>query len=206
MASPDAFKQWLLSYRPSIEVIRGLHAGVMPGALTDAEVGPGDRLRAGGYAEDRSIYSQELFAPPGEEPRTVHLGIDIFAPVQAEVFAPLNAQVHSFQDNARPGDYGPTIILEHMIDGGAFHTLYGHLSRASLSSLAPGKMIRTGERVGWLGAKTENGGWPPHLHFQIILDLKGMSGDYPGVCRRSEREHWLSVCPDPARLLGIQSV
>jgi peptidoglycan LD-endopeptidase LytH len=206
MASPEAFQSWRLSYRPNIEVIPGLHSGVVYGALTDAEIRPGDRLRAGGYAEDRSIYSQKLFAPGGEEPRTVHLGIDIFAPENTEAFAPLDARVHSFQDNTRPGDYGPTIILEHAMNGGAFHTLYGHLSRTSLSGLAPGKMIRAGDRVGWLGAKMENGGWPPHLHFQIILDLKGMSGDYPGVCRRSERDQWLAVCPDPAFLLGLRSV
>lgn len=204
--SPDAFQRWLSSYRPAVEVIRGLHECALRGALTDAEIKPGEKLRAGGYAEDRSIYSQDLFAPAGEEPRTVHLGVDIFAPEGAEVFAPLDARVHSFQDNARPGDYGPTIILEHTIDEGVFHTLYGHLGRTSLSGLARHNAIRAGERIGWLGATQENGGWPPHLHFQIILDLEGMSGDYPGVCRRSEREHWLSVCPDPARLLGLRSV
>ena len=34
---------------------------------------------AGGYGEDRGVYSQVLFAPEGVEPRTVHLGFDIFA-------------------------------------------------------------------------------------------------------------------------------
>lgn len=204
--SPDAFQRWLSSYRPHIEIIRGLHSGVAHGALNDAEVRPGEPLRAGGYAEDRSTYSQELFAPAGEEPRTVHLGVDVFACEGAEVFAPLDGRVHSFQDNARPGDYGPTLILEHTVAGSMFHTLYGHLSRTSLSGPLKDKTIRAGQRIGWLGATTENGGWPPHLHFQIILDLKRMSGDYPGVCRRSERNRWLSVCPDPSFLLGLRTV
>ena len=157
----------------------------------------------GGYGEDRSVYTQALFTPQGEEPRTVHLGLDIFAAAGAEVYTPLPGRVHSSQINDNPGDYGPTIILEHAIKGGAFYTLYGHLSRESLKGLKPGAAFMAGERIASLGTRNENGGWPPHLHFQIILDLKGKRGDYPGVCKRSEREHWLSVCPDPRPLLGL---
>lgn len=199
-----AYARWIASLRPTgIEVITGLHRA-LPGKLDAADVKPGEPIRAGGYGEDRAIYTQPLFAPEGDEPRTIHLGVDVFAPAGAEVFTPLSARVHSFRINDNPSDYGPTIILEHAPAPGLnFHTLYGHLSRDSLKGLKPGTAFMAGERIAELGTKRENGGWPPHLHFQIILDIRSNKGDYPGVCKRSERDHWLSICPDPARLLGL---
>lgn len=205
MTSSQSFQSWLATRTPSgIEVITGLHSGqVQNGSLSDPELRPGQPLRAGGYGEDRSLYTQALFAPAGEEPRTVHLGVDIFAPAGSDVFTPLDARVHSFQINDHPGDYGPTIILEHRPAGLVFRTLYGHLSRDSIKGLKPGAAFMAGERIAALGTKRENGGWPPHLHFQIILDIGSAKGDYPGVCKRSERETWLAMCPDPGPLLGL---
>jgi murein DD-endopeptidase MepM/ murein hydrolase activator NlpD len=206
MLSRAAFDKWLASRaNPGIEVISGLHSGkVPPRALTDADVKPGEPVRAGGYGEDRSIYTQSLFAPDGEEPRTVHLGIDIFATAGSDVFAPIDGRIHSWQINDKPGDYGPTIILEHTAAGEKFHTLYGHLSRDSLKGLKLGDAFMAGERIASLGTKRENGCWPPHLHFQVILDIGNRRGDYPGVCKRSESGRWLAICPDPASLLGLR--
>src|SRR5690606_15181690 len=48
-----------------------------------------------------------------------------------------------------------------------------------------------------------NGDWPPHLHFQIILDLLDLDNDYPGVALASQREVWLANSPDPNLILGI---
>jgi peptidoglycan LD-endopeptidase LytH len=199
-----AFSAWLARLPVQrIEIISGLHRSVA-GQLSDADVLPGQPVRAGGYGEDRSLYTQALFAPDGEEPRTVHLGIDIFAPAGADVMTPLAGRVHSSRVNEAPGDYGPTIILEHApAPGLVFHTLYGHLSRDSLKGLKPGAAFMAGEPIAQLGTKRENGGWPPHLHFQIILEIGDAKGDYPGVCRRSEQDRWLAICPDPRPLLGM---
>lgn len=204
MSNAKLFSNWLATLRPTgIEVVPGLHRA-LPGKLDAADVKPGEPIRAGGYGEDRSIYTQTLFAPEGEEPRTIHLGIDVFAPAGTDVITPLNARVHSSRINEAEGDYGPTIILEHTpVPGFTFHTLYGHLSRDSLKGLKPGAAFMAGEKIGELGTKRENGGWPPHLHFQIILEIGSAKGDYPGVCKRSEAERWLSICPDPAPLLGL---
>jgi murein DD-endopeptidase MepM/ murein hydrolase activator NlpD len=205
MMTPDAFQKFIAAHKGQrVEIIAGLHApNLAIGSLTDAEVTPGKLIRAGGYAEDRSIYTQPLFAPEGDEPRTIHLGIDIFAPAGADVFAPLSGRVHSSQINDNPGDYGPTIILEHQAGSEKFHTLYGHLSRDSLKGLKPGSAFMAGEPFAQLGTKRENGGWPPHLHFQVVLDIGKAKGDYPGVCKRSEAERWLALCPDPRPLLGL---
>jgi murein DD-endopeptidase MepM/ murein hydrolase activator NlpD len=204
----EAVAAWLARAPAAHEVIFGLHSSVVArGRLDDGDMQPGQKPRAGGYNEDRTGYTSSLFAPGGEEPRTVHIGLDVFAPAGTEVFAPLAGHIHSFADNARFEDYGPTIILTHEPEPGViFHTLYGHLSRESLEGLAEGAPVDAGQRIATLGDRTVNGGWPPHLHFQITLDMLGLKGDFPGVCRRSERERWLALCPDPAPLLGLRTM
>ena len=161
----------------------------------------------GGYGEDRAMYRMsDLFGVGAEEPRTVHLGLDFWLPAGTPVHAVLPGVVHSTRDNKEFGDYGPTIIMAHELAGQHFHTLYGHLSRPSLLATPRGKRVEAGEVLGWLGDAHENVGWPPHLHFQIIRDLDGREGDYPGVCRASERASWLARCPDPNLLLRIEAL
>ena len=204
----ELYTRWLASRPAPAEVMAGLHAGFDVVRMSDGgmeAVRTEGRLAAGGYDEDRAIYDNAAFGAgvAGVEPRTVHLGIDIFAPVGTEAFAPVAGRVHSFADNANPLDYGPTVILEHTTGALVFYTLYGHLGRESLVGLREGKAFAAGERLGWLGAPEVNGGWPPHLHFQVVLDMMHYCGDFPGVFRRSERDHWKTVCPDPGPLLGI---
>lgn len=150
----------------------------------------------GGYGEERSLYARsDLFQD--EEPRTIHLGIDIWAPAGTPVFAPLAAKVHSFDNRAYHGDYGPVIILEHEIGPAKLYGLYGHLSQASLEGKRIGQSIAKGEQFASLGNYDENFHWPPHLHFQLMWDMEGLIGDYPGVCKASEKDHFLANCPDP---------
>ncbi len=162
----------------------------------------------GRYNEARLVYSSDLFRSEKNshgEARTIHLGLDVFTWPGSPVKAPLNGEVHSFKNNRKELDYGPTIILKHSpgVEGLEFFTLYGHLTAASLEGLYPGKPIKKGETLGWVGDFRENGGWPPHLHFQIITDMLDYMGDYPGVARPAERKVWLSLCPDPNLITGI---
>ncbi|MEZ0609233.1 peptidoglycan DD-metalloendopeptidase family protein [Fibrella sp. WM1] len=159
----------------------------------------------GGYNEHRVVYrNSPHFTPTADEAREIHLGIDFWAEAGTSVFAPVDGVVHSFRDNAQYADYGPTIILEHHTEGFPRYSLYGHLSRASLSGLQEGQPFRAGDKLAELGPYPENGDWPPHLHFQLMHDMLGLRGDYPGVCKPSERGLWLSRCPDPNRWLGIE--
>lgn len=151
----------------------------------------------GGYGEVRSLYSRsELFE--GEEPRTIHLGVDIWSTAGTEVFVPVDGIVHSFANRDIHGDYGPVIILKHEISDKIFHTLYGHLSVDSLEGLKKGGTFKAGSILGKMGEYKENFHWPPHLHFQVIVDMQDYRGDYPGVCKASEKEGFLSNCPDPS--------
>lgn len=159
------------------------------------------RYGIGGYGEHRSIYSRSAHFDAGEEPRRLHLGVDIWGPVRTSIYNFYDATVQSFANNNNFGDYGATIILAYEIDGFKFNALYGHLSLVSLNGLEEGKFIPAGAKIAELGSKEENGYWPPHLHFQLIENMEGLKGDYPGVCRFSEREKYLANCPDPNLIL-----
>lgn len=163
----------------------------------------GTRLGVGGYNEHRVIYRRSEHFQQEQQPREIHLGIDFWAAAGTPVLAPLDGVVHSFRDNAHFGDYGPTIILEHSLNGRPLYSLYGHLSRASLAGLAEGKPVIAGQKLAELGPYPENGDWPPHLHFQLITDMLGLRGDFPGVCSLADRATFLALCPNPNDLLGI---
>ena len=145
------------------------------------------RYGIGGYGEHRTLYarSSHFSAAEGEEPRQFHLGTDIWGPAGTPVMAPLDGILHSFAFNNTDSDYGATLILTHRLDGVGFHTLYGHLSLNSIKNLEEGRRVSRGEVIAEFGMRFENGNWPPHLHFQIIVDMQGWKGDYPGVCRYS---------------------
>ncbi len=145
----------------------------------------GAAVGVGRYDEARLLYTSPLFwagGNPTEERRTVHLGLDLFVEPGAAVRAPLDGVVHLTANNVAPLDYGPVVILWHETDGdGEFFTLYGHLSKDSLVNLKAGQRVGRGEEFARVGTTDENGGWVPHVHFQIILDLLELGADFPGV-------------------------
>lgn len=156
----------------------------------------------GGYKEHRNLYKKSK-AFMGSQPRTIHLGVDIWGAVGTLVFAPIGGMVHSYAFNQTDGDYGVTIILQHNLDTTAFYTLYGHLSLKDLEHLRVGKFITRGEVIGHFGNTTENGNWPPHLHFQIIEDIEQYEGDYPGVCAIEEVAKYVKNCPDAGLMINV---
>ncbi len=166
----------------------------------------GARYGIGGYNEHRVIYGRsQVFDGNGitEEPRRLHLGLDIWGEAGTPEMAPANSILHSFAYNDAYADYGATIILQHESNGITWHSLYGHLSARDLIGLQEGSEIKAGTVIAHFGKPEENGQWPPHLHFQLILDMEGKKGDYPGVCRYSESEPYLRNCPDPDFILQM---
>ena len=158
----------------------------------------------GGYNELRELYSRsEVFDTSNEEPRRLHLGVDIWGEEGTTVYAPLNGIVHSCAFNDNFGDYGATIILKHDLQDVSFYTLYGHLSLADINCISANQSVEKGAVIAHFGSPHENGNWPPHLHFQIINDIEDYKGDYPGVCKESERDKYLSNCPDPDLILNL---
>jgi len=175
--------------------------------LADLMSEVGAEVAVGRYDEARMLYTSPLFGGgerSTDERRTVHLGVDLFTAAGTAVYAPLAGRVVVAANNRAPLDYGPLIVLEHETgEGIAFRTLYGHLSEESLAGVKVGDEVAAGDRIGSIGRVEVNGGWPPHLHFQLILDDLGLGADFPGVCRASERAVWRTFSPDPSILLGI---
>lgn len=180
-------------------------------AAEAAEIGEEDArddgVWLGYYGEPRLIYTDQAFRNgewKASDRRTVHLGIDGFAPAGTTVHAPMTATVE-FTDN-RTGnlDYGGMVILRHETPAHQiFYTLYGHLAPASISGLEIGQTLEKGEIFASLGDPSENGGWNPHIHFQLALDTKGMGHDWPGVANPDEMFFWREYCPNPAALMNL---
>ena len=79
--------------------------------------------------------------------------------------------------------------------------MYGHLDAASIGGKIVGQRVVAGEVVAWFGSFEENGGWEPHLHFQLSL-IEPETHDMPGVVAPGDREQALKDYPDPRHVLG----
>jgi len=155
----------------------------------------------GGYLEKRFFYSNEQLFGKGKERRNIHLGVDLWVSVDTPIFAPFDGIVQSIHYNDSELDYGHTIILKHEIGDQIFYSLYGHLSSSHVHKLKANDHLEKGQEFCSIGAHAENGGWPPHLHLQLIQDLEDHIGDYPGVCSLSKLEFYKKNCPDPSHLI-----
>ncbi|MFW5687323.1 MAG: peptidoglycan DD-metalloendopeptidase family protein [Bacteroidota bacterium] len=158
----------------------------------------------GGYLEDRELYRRSMVFNTGNgDSRSIHLGTDIWTQEEKPIRCPLDGRVHSFNNNTNFGDYGPTIILEHVLGETKFFTLYGHLSKESLNGMFPGKYINKGQIFCYVGNSRVNGEWPPHLHFQLITDMMDKEGDFFGVCHKNEVAKYKKLCPDPSVFFSL---
>jgi 4-aminobutyrate aminotransferase-like enzyme/Ser/Thr protein kinase RdoA (MazF antagonist) len=165
-------------------------------------------LAIGGYGEARPFYEGAAFrgeGNAGRRHRSVHLGLDFWSPAAGvAVRAALSGTVVAAGEDSTPGGYGHVILLRHNPAPGVdFLTLYGHLSGDSVRELRAGTQVQGGQVIGKTGTIAENGGWPPHLHFQVLLDELGYGADFPGVAYPTEADIWLALCPDPCTLIGL---
>lgn len=175
----------------------------------ESDVGIGD------YLEPRCVYQSAQFGIGGspESRRTIHLGLDYFAPAGTAVCAAADGIVEAVGEIDLPLDYGTVVVLRHEWEPGrSYWSLYGHLERftdadpADVTSSAkerrmprpiPGTKLRCGQVFARLGEPNENGGWPPHLHWQLLLDDLEQPLSAPGVARWSQARVWQDLAPDP---------
>lgn len=229
-SNSDDVLQWLDAHRNTFHPVLGKYLGDAPCKnlspehsthpenpfeLTTAEAHslspPGTELPWLGYwREPRLVYtSAEFRSGPwkASDRRTVHLGVDIFDAEKSIIYSPLDAIVYAVENRPDQRDYGGVVILEHRLDdANSFFTLYGHLDPEVTERLNSGDRIRKGEAFARLGDATENGGWSPHLHFQLALSVAGMESNWPGVADPDDIEFWQALCPNPAALLNIDDI
>jgi len=158
-------------------------------------------IHHGGYLEHRFFYSNEALFGSGPDRRAFHLGLDLWIPAGTDIYTPFAASVQSVKYNPAALDYGNTIILRHEIEDFVFYSLYGHLSASHVGKLKANDLLKKGEKFCTIGAHAENGGWPPHLHLQLMLDLQDHEGDYPGVSSAAKLDYYKRNCPDPTPLI-----
>jgi peptidoglycan LD-endopeptidase LytH len=150
--------------------------------------------------------------------RTVHIGVDLSAPVGTPVHSFANGVVHSVGYNPDPGDYGYVIVIEHNISPcqsscssnttkpQRVWALYGHLDQSTVKrkrSCRPGLAVTKGQVIGRVGDVFENGGWnAPHVHFQLSMNPPDQPHDMPGASSVEDRPKALLQYPDPRYVLG----
>ncbi len=233
VATSAGVRQWLVANSGSFAPVLGIDLQRVPSIVLDLSIGSalihGDAsenaepaltprvfaamreanvaVAVGRYDEARLLYVTPAFASGDgtlNEHRTIHIGIDLFAEASTPVYTPLDGVVHAADIQLLPLDYGGVIVLRHTTDDDTeFFTLYGHLSHASAAALRVGQRVTRGENIATLGAPAENGGWTPHLHFQIITDFLELGSDFPGVGTPSRRDVWRSISPDPNLIIGV---
>lgn len=165
----------------------------------------------GRYDEYRpGMYTSDLFGGV----RDVHIGLDIGAPVDTPIHAFSDGIIHSFGNNSEDGSYGPTLITEHFLSlpekvgsqtlgkKRKVWALHGHLSLDSITGITVGSKLKKGEIIAKVGSEEVNGGWPPHVHFQLSLE-EPETHDMPGVVEQELRESALEIYPDPRLVLGL---
>ena len=152
----------------------------------------------GRYQEKRpNVYRSEIY----DGIRDIHMGIDLFAPLHTPIHAFAEGRIHLFGYNEAELDYGYTVITEHRFEGFSLYALHGHLSAKSVEGKVAGQIIKRGEVIAWVGDRHENGGWAPHLHFQLSYE-KPLKPDMPGVVSEVDLPVALLKYPDPRLVLG----
>lgn len=161
------------------------------------------KVAYGGYLEKRGLYNNVERFKANINQRDIHLGYDFWADAGEVIVSPMLGKIHSFSHNDDVGNYGPTIILEHQYGHQHFFSLYGHLSLKSIQNIEVGQKIQKGEAFAEIGKSSINGGYVPHLHFQLVKNLENYIGDYPGVCQHSNLAFYQENTICPKLYLGI---
>ena len=165
-----------------------------PESLRNLVAATDGRRAVGRHLEPRlpEIAPESPLPDPAAEPRTVSLGIEVFAPAGTPVRAPLGGEVVG-----RTGDLrdAPT-RLRHEAEGVRFETVYRGLDRDP----GAGARVRRGDPLGRIASGAPDG-WPPHLHFQVTL--ADFDGAPPRRVSPADAPLLGALTPDPAEFFGL---
>jgi murein DD-endopeptidase MepM/ murein hydrolase activator NlpD len=153
----------------------------------------GSRYLVSQYAENRrSMLKGSKIESQG---RVYHLGIDIFANDQEEVYAPSDGQIVVSAREKGPHSFGNYLIFAP--DNFDKFIFLGHLAKGAAK---PGP-VKSGQKIARLGSykNNENGGWSCHLHLQILKDLPQHNNIPIGYSSLDELEVNKLQYPDPLK-------
>jgi murein DD-endopeptidase MepM/ murein hydrolase activator NlpD len=131
--------------------------------LLDSLVPGAGHYTYGGFGEDRT----KLWNNFGYPVPTLHLGVDFnnLPPGQPVASLSDGVVVDMWEHEAKFDGWGGRVVVR---DPQGVHYMYGHLQPSSLPH--PESIVGKGQIVGLIGGPTENGGWFPHLHLQIMTE------------------------------------
>lgn len=166
-----------------------------------------NKIIAGGYLEKRALYTSDIYnTQNSSEKRNIHLALDFWLPEFTPVHAIFDGEIICAIHQTDYKGYGGFVILKHSFDVITFYTLYGHLTKESVSNLKLRNTIKKGEKISDLGNYDENGEWVPHLHFQVMTSLLEYKNDFPGVALESAMDYWKKICPNPNLLFKLPNL
>lgn len=162
----------------------------------------------GRYCEPRLMYTAPEFRSASHhasDKRTIHMGTDIFVPAGSIVYASCDAMVHAVDIFTDHLDYGGVIVLRYQIEDNInLYALFGHLAHEVSSTWKVGDKVDAGQQIAKIGDFDENGGWTPHLHYQLALSDFGKGCDIDGVVNADDLEIWQSYFPNPAAMFNLE--
>ncbi|HXU30435.1 MAG TPA: phosphotransferase, partial [Thermoanaerobaculia bacterium] len=197
-------------------------------ALIERELGTGETadLGLGLYGEARLL--GPIPPEPGIEPATIQLGAELFLPAGSEIRSPFLGRVveiletgvrllieHAAEVALSALTPGPSpkgrgekgqetssfVSPLPLGEGPGVRAVWLGLAADSLPTV--GTTIDRGAPIGRVATAEVNGGWPPHVRLQILLDDLGFGARFPTAVRPSERAVWQALSPDPTALLGV---
>lgn len=106
------------------------------------------------------LASYTISSPFGPRDGGQHQGIDMAAPLGTPINASADGTVAAAGAASGFGDW---IVLDHIIGGKKWSTVYGHMYPAGLHVIA-GQVVKQGQHIADVGANGEATG--PHCHFE----------------------------------------
>ncbi|MDR2148523.1 MAG: peptidoglycan DD-metalloendopeptidase family protein [Tannerella sp.] len=134
------------------------------------------------------------------EGRTVHIGLDIIAPVKTPLFSPLDAEVFHVEYEPGLGNYGWLTVLKSIINDAPYYLLFGHLAQEGLKEV--GTLLKAGEIFAYIGDYHENGNWFHHTHLQVLTG-RGLTEGWlhKALCTPEQLDSMDGFCPSPLPLV-----
>lgn len=126
--------------------------------------------------------------------RAFHEGIDIKplrrdrngVPLDAVRAAAAGKVVHTSADPAK-SNYGRYVVVEHLLDGCRYYSLYAHLASVKVK---PGQRVKQGDTLGILGDSGRGlNRTRAHLHFEFCMKFNSNFPDWHDTYARGTNEH-----------------
>ncbi len=127
------------------------------------------------FATNTQMANEPVFVDGGERPgkRSIyyHSGLDIGGSEGlVEIIAATDGVVVSvagkvLDEHKKDTPVSPRYDVVYLLDGRGWYYRYSHMKEID-QSVALGRVLKKGDRIGWLGKEGGSGGWT-HLHFEI---------------------------------------